>query len=247
MRDDEIIGVDERELDDVALEALAEAHATPAPTRLRSRILSRVSPAANVVPLRRSVTVWRMIGAVAATIAVVMTGLYARERGRTETLQGTIAGQSATLASLAQERDTLARRMDTQEKTLVGLRTALESQAQMLRVLSAPRTVTASLAPQEGFSGSGRVLVDAQTGEAHVVLAGLPSPGPGKTYELWAIRGSNPPEPAGLVDVGTTPATAARVERIPSPTDVAAFALSIEPEGGSKSPTGPIVLVGKVT
>jgi hypothetical protein len=105
--------------------------------------------------------------------------------------------------------------MDTQEKTLVGLRTALESQAQMLRVLSAPRTVTASLAPQGGFSGSGRVLVDAQTGEAHVVLAGLPSPGPGKTYELWAIRGSNPPEPAGLVDVGTTPATAARVERIP--------------------------------
>jgi len=103
------------------------------------------------------------------------------------------------------------------------------------------------LAPQEGFAGSGRVLVDAQTGEAHVVLAGLPSPGPGKTYELWAIRGSNPPEPAGLVDVGTTPATAARVERIASPSEVAAFALSIEPEGGSKSPTGPIVMVGKVT
>ena len=247
MRDDEIIGVDERELDDVALEALAEAHATAAPARLRGRIMSRVSPASNVVPLRRSVTVWRMVGAVAATIALVMTGLYARERGRTEALQGTIAGQSATLASLAQERDTLARRMDTQEKTLVGLRTALESQAQMLRVLSAPRTVTASLAPQEGFAGSGRVLVDAQTGEAHVVLAGLPSPGPGKTYELWAIRGSNPPEPAGLVDVGTTPATAAKVERIAAPAEVAAFALSIEPEGGSKSPTGPIVLVGKVT
>jgi len=247
MRDDEIIGVDERELDDVALEALAEAHATAAPARLRGRIMSRVSPAANVVPLRRAVTLWRIVGAVAATVAVVMTGLYARERGRAESQMATIAGQSATLASLAQERDALARRMDTQEKTLVGLRTALESQAQMLRVLSAPRTVTASLAPQEGFTGSGRVLVDAQTGEAHVVLAGLPSPGPGKTYELWAIRGSNPPEPAGLVDVGTTPATAARVDRIPSPTDVAAFALSIEPEGGSKSPTGPIVLVGKVT
>ena len=247
MRDDEIIGVDERELDDVALEALAEAHATAAPARLRGRILSRVSPAADVLPLRRAVTRWRVVGAVAATLALVLAGLLARERGRSEAQMATIAGQSQTLASLAQERDALARRMDTQEKTLVGLRTALESQAQMLRVLSAPRTVTASLAPQEGFAGSGRVLVDAQTGEAHVVLAGLPSPGPGKTYELWAIRGSNPPEPAGLVDVGTTPATAARVERIASPSEVAAFALSIEPEGGSKSPTGPIVMVGKVT
>jgi anti-sigma-K factor RskA len=150
MRDDEIIGVDERELDDVALEALAEAHATAAPARLRGRIMSRVSPAANVVPLRRSLTFWRMIGAVAATVALVLAGLLARERGRTESQMATIAGQSATLASLAQERDALARRMDTQEKTLVGLRTALESQAQMLRVLSAPRTVTASLAPQEG-------------------------------------------------------------------------------------------------
>ena len=101
MRDDERIGVDERELDDVALEALAEAHATAAPARLRGRILSRVSPAADVLPLRRAVTRWRVVGAVAATLALVLAGLLARERGRSEAQMATIAGQSATLASLA--------------------------------------------------------------------------------------------------------------------------------------------------
>jgi anti-sigma-K factor RskA len=35
----------------------------------------------------------------------------------------------------------------------------------------------------------------------------------------------------------------AKVER---PGDVKAFAVSIEPAGGSKSPTGPIVMVGPV-
>ena len=132
-------------------------------------------------------------------------------------------------------------------RSLVGLKEALDAQAQMLRVLSGPRTLTASLAPKPGFVGSGRVLVDATTGEAHVVLAGLPSPGPGKTYELWAIRGDRPPEPAGLLGAGGDPAAAARVDRIAAPSDVAAFAVSIEPEQGSTSPTGPIVLVGKLT
>jgi anti-sigma-K factor RskA len=136
--------------------------------------------------------------------------------------------------------------MDVQEKTLVGLRESLEAQAQMLRVLSGPRTLTASLAPKEGFAGSGRVLVDAETGEAHVVLAGLPSPGPGKTYELWAIRRRRPARGPDRRrrDAGHGRARRAHrhaVQRWP------AFAVSIEPEGGSASPTGPIVLVGKVT
>ena len=247
MRDDETIGVDERPLDDVALEALAEAHATVPPARLRARLVGHVAAEASAARARRTIVRWRAVGTIAATVALVTTGLFVRERARTETQLATLAQQSQAIAALAQEKDELARRMDTQEKTVVALRETLESQAQMLRVLSGPRTITASLAPKEGFAGSGRVLVDAETGEAHVVLAGLPAPGPGKTYELWAIRGDRPPEPAGLIAVGPSPATAARVERIATPAEVAAFAVSIEPASGSTSPTGPIVLVGKVT
>jgi len=77
-------------------------------------------------------------------------------------------------------------------------------------------------------------------------LAGMRDPGAGKTYELWAIRPNTPPEPAGLLDVRGA-ALVARVDTVPRPQDVVAFAVSIEPAGGSKSPTGPIVLVGNLT
>lgn len=38
-----------------------------------------------------------------------------------------------------------------------------------------------------------------------------------------------------------------RVERVPNPEQVTAFAVSIEPTGGPSTPTGPVVLVGAVT
>jgi anti-sigma-K factor RskA len=38
-----------------------------------------------------------------------------------------------------------------------------------------------------------------------------------------------------------------RVDAVARATEVTAFAVSIEPIGGSTSPTGPIVLVGAVT
>jgi anti-sigma-K factor RskA len=247
MRDDETIGVEERELDDFALEALAEAHATVPPARLRERLVGAVERDGTAARTRRALGRWRLVGTIAATVALVSTGLLVHESFRNAGLGRALEMRAEALIDMTKTKDDLAQRLDEQGRTLVGLREALDAQGQMLRVLSGPRTLTASLAPKEGFAGSGRVLVDADTGEAHVVLAGLPSPGPGKTYELWAIRGDRPPEPAGLVTMGTTPATAARVERITAPSEVAAFAVSIEPSAGSTSPTGPIVLVGKVT
>ena len=239
MRDDEPIGVEERELDDVALEALAEAHARRAPAALRARLLRTVAATAEARRASRALARWRMVGGLAAGIAIVSTGLLAREMRRADS-------QSAMLAEVASAKAALETRLDEQQKTLVGLREALDTQAQILRVLGGPRTLSASLAPSEGYGGSGRVLVDAESGEAAVILAGVEKPEPGRTYELWAIRAGLPPEPAGLLRVGEGPSTALPVGRIPTPGGVVAFAVSIEPTGGSKSPTGPIVLVGKV-
>jgi anti-sigma-K factor RskA len=239
MRDDEPIGVDERELDDMALEALAESHATAPPRALRARLLETARAEARAARTARALGRWRIVGAVAATVALVTTGLLAREAQHG-------AAQATALAELAAANASLERRLDDQGRTLVGLREALDAQGQVLRVLGGPRTLSASLAPKEGYAGSGRVLVDAESGEAAIVLAGLPAAAAGTTYELWAIRGDRPPEPAGLLAVGAGPTTAARIAPVRAPGEVAAFALSIEPAGGSQSPSGPIVLVGKV-
>ncbi|RZS58604.1 anti-sigma factor [Sphaerotilus mobilis] len=65
-----------------------------------------------------------------------------------------------------------------------------------------------------------------------------------QTYQLWALPPSGAPRSLGLVSAkgGTT------VQRAQLLKDTAAFAVSIEPPGGSPTgaPTGPVVSVGKI-
>lgn len=229
----------EHELDDVALEALAEAYAEPAPASLRARLVAAVAldreEARTVVRVRRA----RVVGAIAASVALVLAGLLARElqRGRE---------RGTELTALLQQNGVLAVRLDEQGRKLAGLRDALDAQSQILRLVGGPRVLTAALAPQKGVTGAGRVLVDAASGDAAIVLSGLAPVADGKDYELWAIRGKKPPEPAGIVAVSDAHGGAMRVPSVTRPSEVTAFAVSIEPRGGSSSPTGPIVLVGAV-
>jgi anti-sigma-K factor RskA len=231
---------DEHELDDVALEALAEAYAEPAPAQLRARLLSTVASDREHARVARSARRARLVGALAAGVAIVCAGLLARELQLSR-------GRVAELAGLMQQNELLASRLDEQGRTLAGLRDALDAQAQILRLVGGPRVLTATLAPKDGSGAAGRVLVDATSGDVAIVLSGLAPAAPDKTYELWAIRGGRPPEPAGLVTVNAQRGVATSVPSLDAPTEVTAFAVSLEPRGGSSSPTGPIVLVGPVT
>ncbi len=230
---------DHVELDDLALEALAEAYAEPAPQRLRTRLMAEVVGGRERAIAARRVRRARAIGALAATIAVVLAGLLARELRQERSL-------SQELVALTKQNGVLAARVDEQGRTLAGLRDALDAQSQILRLVGGPRVLTATLAPQSGGGGAGRVLLDATSGDAAVVLTGLTPVPEGKSYELWAIRDKRPPEAAGLVIVNADRGAAVIVPSLESPTEVTAFAVSVEPRGGSPSPTGPIVLVGAV-
>jgi anti-sigma-K factor RskA len=237
MADDRIIGVEEQELDDAALEALAGAYATAPPASLRARVLASAVGAAH--PGSGALLRWRLVGSIAAVLVLALGALLGRSTRITER-------QAGELAALADTNRALLARLEEQEHALVGLRASLAVQGHVLRVLGGPRTVTAALAPSEGVAGGGRVMVDGTSGETAVVIAGLAAPGVGKVYELWAIRGDAPPEPAGLFTVDEQGGVATAAERLERPSEVTAFAVSIEPAGGSKVPTGPIVLVGSV-
>jgi anti-sigma-K factor RskA len=237
--DDPTIGVDERVLDDDALEALAEAYATAPPPALRQRLLAAARRADTGASMRGAVVRWRVVGTVAAGIALALGGLLARSAQQT-------AMREDQLAALARENQALGERVAAQERTVAGLRDSLAAQATVLRVLGGPRTLSASLAPQGGAAGSGRIVVDSGSGETAIVVAGLPALPQGKTYELWAIRGANPPEPAGLFTITGDRPAALRADTIARPAEVTAFAVSIEPAGGSTSPTGAVVLAGPV-
>jgi anti-sigma-K factor RskA len=246
MRENEPIGVEERELDDLTLEALAEAHAVRPPKALRGAVLAAARAEAQASALARSRRRWRVVGAVAATAVLVMAGLLGRATQRLGTTSQQLAAKTQQLAALSNDFAALEGQLASERRRLVSLQEAVESQAQFLRVLDGVRLRSASLAPTEGRPGRARVLLDVDSGEAAVVLAGVPALEPGKTYELWAIRGTKAPEPAGLLGVADAGGAALRVEPLKAPGEVTAFAVSIEPAGGSPSPTGPVVLVGGV-
>lgn len=239
MSDERPIGVEERDLDDFALEALADAYATPPPTGLRRRVLETAREERATAVTQRAVTRWRVVGALAATLALAFGGLLARERGMSAERLAALQAAETTAAQLTAQ-------LETQGRTVAGLREALAAQVQVLRVMGGPRTLSASLSPTEGHGGAGRIHVDPTTGDGAVVLAGVGNLPAGKVYELWAIRGDAAPEPAGLLQAIGDDVVLARVSGVARAGEVTAFAVSVEPAGGSKSPTGPVVLAGAV-
>ena len=67
-----------------------------------------------------------------------------------------------------------------------------------------------------------------------LVAEDLPSPPEGKTYEAWILR-DDVPEPAGLFDPNETGSAAVPIEGAIEDADV--VAVTVEPSGGSSSPT----------
>jgi anti-sigma-K factor RskA len=88
-----------------------------------------------------------------------------------------------------------------------------------------------------------RVYFSREQQMIYVMKESLPPLEKGKIYELWLIKGSAPPVPVGTFDINSLE----HIYSFKAPSaDADAFAISIEPEGGSKSPQGPVIMVGKV-
>ena len=108
-----------------------------------------------------------------------------------------------------------------------SLRNDLEAQRSVVDILADP---DARIHALDGANGR---LVVTETGEAALVVAGLPRAPEGKTYEAWVIAGDEP-QPAGLFD-GKAARDVVLLSR-PVPPQ-ASVAVTIEPAGGSQAPT----------
>ncbi len=133
------------------------------------------------------------------------------------------------------------------EADLRALEDAFAVHSEVIRILTAPRLVSASLLPPPGGGGGvARVLMDPASGAVAVVGAGLPPPRAGRVYRLWAIRGERPPEPAGVLTASGERSFVVRLRHVDAPVEVTEFAISMEPTPSTTRPTGPIVLAGVV-
>lgn len=92
-------------------------------------------------------------------------------------------------------------------------------------------------------AASARLIASPQRGKAVLLASGLKAPGAGRAYQIWFLRDGQPvPNALFAVDRRGRGLSLATLGAPLGSFDT--VAVTPEPEGGSPSPTGPIVLAG---
>jgi hypothetical protein len=170
--------------------------------------------------------------AAAALAAAAFGAVLTSQRNQARREAALFQAEAATAA--ARFRDVEARLHETERRLLEA--TAFRD------LVGQATTYVASLAGLPAASGSrARVVWNADRRMAVLLADGLPPAPPGKVYEAWVIA-SGAPVPAGVF---RPDAQGRAVHALPAlESEPRTFAVTLEPEGGTKAPTGPMVLAG---
>jgi len=76
------------------------------------------------------------------------------------------------------------------------------------------------------------------------IASNMPAAPPEKAYELWLIPTSGAPIPAGVFRPDAHGSATVVNPPLPAGIEAKAFAITIEPEAGSTTPTMPVVMLG---
>jgi anti-sigma-K factor RskA len=219
------------------LAASAPSHRAPA--HLKARVLSAVRaearrgdapesrPAPAPIPLPRArrgaPPLWRW--AIAAAVLLALIGVTWQVVG---TLERNLAAARSQMAELRKQLD--------EEKSWMALLESPQS-----------RVVELHATPQGSAELAARVIFDPVSRRALVVCDRFTAPA-GQDYQLWAIAGGGPAS-LGLVRADAAGHAVIRLTDVGDPRSLGAFAVSLEREGGSPTPTapaGPVVMLGKL-
>ena len=120
----------------------------------------------------------------------------------------------------------------------------LQSQEEVLDVLRNPEFKSVQLQGVEAHPEARMVVYwNKSKAQVYVDQVKLPAPPTGKQYQLWALADGKPID-AGMLDAM---APAAALQQMKSITVAQAFAVTLEPVGGSKEPTlEQLTVIGKI-
>jgi anti-sigma-K factor RskA len=93
-------------------------------------------------------------------------------------------------------------------------------------------------------SAHGRFLWN-ESGEGHIFVSNLPAAPQGKMYAIWTIVQASAPRYVGTIKTDAGGQGGLHINSTPSEKPVERFAVTVEPEGTTVAPTGPVVLVSK--
>lgn len=209
---------------------IPETHSTPSVISFPEQVALKQKPA------RSSSTIAGLLPwAVAAAMLIAFAYSVAMWRTDHRALQAAL------------DKSNEAARENTELRAQLQKETSSSTElAQINSVLSSPQWRIIPLAGQQPAPGSSAKIYWDVPGNRWVVTADLPPPPEGKVYQLWLVT------PAAKVSAGLIrPDNSGHgfsVIQYPSNIDqLAAAAITLEPEGGSEQPTMPIYALGKAS
>ncbi|THH41559.1 anti-sigma factor [Neolewinella litorea] len=203
--------------------ALLQGQATPPPPEVLTSVLSRIRPTTSspAAPATSEVTsggsgwvTWLMLALLALTLAA-LAYFYLEHRERQDELQDAREELSIMQASCAQ------------------IASEYEADREQLAVLTDVDTRGILLSGSDNAPES-RALVFYNETDGTVLFsaANLPPPPAGKQYQLWAIDAQGPQD-LGVLDRDLSQEALLNVPFVPN---AAAFAITLEDEGGKPTP-----------
>lgn len=173
-----------------------------------------------------------------ATAAALVLGFgYVRARGERDVARREALGAKDGLEALGQELTKAQLEMASLRRELTGAREVRD-------LMARPGARVARLAGlPPAPKASARVVWDPETREAVLLVAGLGPAPAGKAYEVWVIAQAAPAS-AGVFQAATDGSAVFRLPDVADTARVKTFAVTLEPQSGTKAPTGPMVLAG---
>jgi anti-sigma-K factor RskA len=208
---------------DTALLALSAAGPRP-PQRSRQRLLEAVAReprVPEVVPTAQRRSWWPVLGWATAVAIVVLAASLWKEN---------ILLQQ-TLASAHSQAQESARQLEVLRKIAAPI---LEPESQRV-------TLVAAKAPPQP---QGKAFYLRNRSSLVFLANNLPPLPPQKAYELWLIPTTGSPIPAGVFRPDPHGSATIVNPPLPAGTEAKAFAITMENEAGSATPTMPILMMG---
>jgi anti-sigma-K factor RskA len=214
---------------DMALLSLSTVGPKP-PGRSRERLMAAVArePRGAAAPKRSSFQrssprrSWWMLAPslVAAALALMVVLLGRQNSGLREQIAGMQSDAAAQRVELRRARE------------IVSTLTASDA----MRV-----TLVAAKTPPQP---QGKAIYVRDRSDLIFIANNMPVAPPKKAYELWLIPTSGAPIPAGVFKPDAHGSATVVNPPLPAGIEAKAFAITIEPEAGSTTPTMPIVMLG---
>ena len=206
---------------DMALMALSVAGPAP-PKRAEKRLMDAISRGPRATRsrgLQRSW--WGALGWVAAAVMAVGVVWFWHQSDH-----------------VAQQMAKLRNEFSSQEVELNRTR-------DVVATLTAPDAqIISVVAPNTPPQPQGKAIYVRDRSSLVFIASNLPALPPQKVFELWLIPTQGAPIPAGVFKPNARGAATVVNPPLPTGVEAKAFAVTIEPEAGSVTPTPPIVMMG---